>query len=376
MGIESTKFWKERKIPMRQLIVHGRVSWFGLAVLIVSLCCGATASAQGHDALGVAQKTATINCPGSLTGTCITLAIRQCPEAPDTTATVKIVYPPGGISASNGTVIFMTGEGGTTLYESGFTFGKNVIDDGHGNGVVPAGFTAVQFRFDNANAPSGWLTGPSNDGPRGLACRFATAAQWAYNNGSTRRTGSAFCATGNSAGSSAIAYALSQFGLNQNFDMVEITSGPPMGRVDLGCSGINGTKTQPPCNTPANLSYVVSQTETGLIDGAYGNNTNSCAVHDSHKAALWRHDSTYSENTDPNRTLSFPNTEVRAIYGGLDTSAAVTLGLDWIHVIKVWPSLSAAPTMCEPNDGHPIPNSLDGATQVASDLVAHCQLHH
>jgi len=354
-----------RGLPVRSVVLNL------LSVLFVTV----VASAQGHDTLGVASKVATITCPGTLGGTCITLSIKQCPEAPDTTATVKITYPAGGISASIGTVLFMAGEGGTELYEA-FTHGRDVISNGSA-GVVPAGYTAVQFLWNASGETNGWLTGPSLDGPRGLACRFATAALWAYNNGSARKAGTAFCGTGNSGGSSAYAYALSEFGLYQNFDMVEVTSGPPMGRVDLGCTA-TGTITEPPCNTATKQGYANSPTETGLIDGSYSSTTNSCANHVKTQSQLnlWRHDSVYSENTDTHRTLTFPSTDVRALYGGLDTSAAVPLGLDWVNVIKVWPSQSTVQQTCEFNDGHGLPDYLDAAQKIASDLIAHCTLHH
>ena len=52
------------------------------------------------------------------------------------------------------------------------------------------------------------------------------------------------CATGNSGGSAAIAYAVYEYGLDTELKMIEPTSGPVMSRIDLGCS---------PARTPASF---------------------------------------------------------------------------------------------------------------------------
>ena len=81
--------------------------------------------------------------------------------------------------------MFGTGTGGAALYDNdspdffdGSTNGGlNVVQS-----VLNAGYTTVQVTFGSpfAQQPNGWLTGPG--GVRKLACRYATVAQWVYQN--------------------------------------------------------------------------------------------------------------------------------------------------------------------------------------------------
>ncbi|HKD03706.1 MAG TPA: hypothetical protein VKB77_14815 [Terriglobales bacterium] len=44
-----------------------------------------------------------------------------------------------------------------------------------------------------------------------------------------------FCATGNSAGSAASGYVITDYGLGAMFTMLEETSGPPLSHIDRAC---------------------------------------------------------------------------------------------------------------------------------------------
>src|SRR5258708_26576967 len=147
---------------------------------------------------------------------------------------------------------------------------------------MSSGYTTVQVSFgalfDNGTTPRGWLTGPG--GVRRLACRYATVADWVYRNptiinpGNVSATNSApMCATGNSGGSAAIAYAVYEYGLDAEFTMIEPTSGPVMTRIDLGCSPPNSNPFLNACtNMQQDMSYSTGGTSGGdaaIIDQAY-----------------------------------------------------------------------------------------------------------
>jgi hypothetical protein len=180
-------------------------------------------------------------------------------------ATLKITTPTG---ASIGTVIFITGGGGVYYYDTNFTYGTSVID-----GVVASGFTAVQIAFNNPVA--GWTTGPAADGngPISLACLPATAMQWVYNN--VLISGTPLCATGNSGGSIAIAYALSQYGLGSILTLAEPTSGPELSRMDYGCApagkfsacAVCGSGTQDETYGPGAAEQYIDPAYTGVNNG-------------------------------------------------------------------------------------------------------------
>src|SRR5207302_3344624 len=134
------------------------------------------------------------------------------------------VYTPS--AAPIGTVLFGVGTGGSGLYEdpkTGYTDGSTTVGD-----VLNAGYNTVQGSFgapfDQGSTPRGWLTGPG--GVRRLACRYATVADWVYNHpaiinpGVSVANSAPMCATGNSGGSAAIAYAVYEYGLSSEFKMI------------------------------------------------------------------------------------------------------------------------------------------------------------
>jgi len=321
-----------------------------IACIAVAGCSSEHAGSGGaHDALGTVQA-AGATCPsGGLAGTCQALTV-SCPGIADLTATIKVVNPPG---TPAGTILFQNGGGGSGWYELSFAHGMDLA-----NTVLQAGFTIVDVSWAT---PGGWLAGPG--GPRKLACRYATAAQWIRDHVHQGGAQSPFCATGNSGGSAAIAYALALYGMGSIFDMVEPTSGPPMGRVDHGC-----TCDQPPapvaCGAPQSECYGGAG---AILDGAYGNNWCSTAVasHDSTHAADFLNDSVAA----PDAVFAYPNTDVHVLFGGGDTSGgAAPLGFDWASRITTLHSID-----CVPGAAHPMADSVAGATRIANDLVTYCK---
>lgn len=280
-------------------------------------------------------------------------------------ATVKVTQPTG---RSLGTVIFITGGGGIYYYDTYFTYGTSLI-----NTLVSAGYTAAQIAFDNPTA--GWLTGPASDGngPISLACLPATAMDWVYHNVLT--SGTPLCATGNSAGSVAIAYALAQYGLSSILTLAEATSGPEFSRMDYGCSrpgkytacAICGTGSQNESYGLTNAENFVDPAYTGTVSGKAngpcsedinGSTTNANQLH---------HDSLLSDKFPP--VLSY-TTQIRAAFGGLDTSGgAIPQGLGWLSYIT-----SSAAVVCVPSAGHEFADDQLGANQLESDLAAYCTL--
>ena len=73
--------------------------------------------------------------------------------------------------------------------------------------------------------------------------------------------------------------------------------------------------------------------------------------------------------TSPDGVLTYPNTTVRFLFGGLDNSSAIRQGLDYRSKI-VQPTTFA----CVKDAPHSIPDVLDGAQTIAADLITNC--HH
>lgn len=304
------------------------------------------------DPLGTATSS-TISCPSSpLAGSCFALAV-ACPGVADSTVDVKVIRPSG---SSRGTVMFVTGGGGLSFYE----------DDFKGNGglvvqaVTQAGYTAVEFNFSASS--QGWLTGPG--GPRKLACRFATATKWVYDQIHNDSVTSPFCATGQSGGAGAVAYALAHYGLGSILDMVEETSGPPFGRIDHGCI-CNQPSSAGPCGQ--GLLSECYGTASTILDAAYGSTICSDAERtgDTSNASLFFQDSLTSSDA----TLAYPTTDVHMVFGGQDNSGAVLQGMDWASLIETKVSID-----CVPDAPHQIAAVSDGATKIANDLQSYCKV--
>lgn len=308
------------------------------------------------DPLGTVRNSAIIKCPsgGLSDATCYSLDV-ECPGIADFTTYLKVNSPP---ATSLGTVIFGVGLGGSNLYELNFTYGSLAVQS-----VLDAGFVTAQISFGapfTSETPNGWMTGPG--GVRRLACRYATAAQWIYNNIHHAKPSTPMCATGSSAGSAAITYALAEYGEGNILSMVEPTSGPPMARLDYGC-----ICTLPPQATPCGqgqLSLCYTQEDAEFIDSAYS--TPLCSTATSANSAQLLSDSVLAQGL----TRDYPETFAHIVFGGQDNSAAVPQGLQWFNSV----TSSKGGPVCVSDAPHEIPDVRDGALQIASDLINNCRL--
>jgi hypothetical protein len=284
-----------------------------------------------------------------------------------------------------GTVIFATDGGGTNLYDTEYTYGSTTVGD-----LVTDGYTTAQVSFggppfDNGANPNGWLTGPG--GVRRLACRFATVANWIYNNpqmlNSNATSTAPLCATGNGAGGGAIAFAVSEYGLNglnasngvnANLKMVELTSGPNLTALAQGCFCSPVTLGPPgaPCNQDQGLGpsaqqpmcYTGGQT---TIDAAYSQPT-VCSGGNANNTLLLTSDSIYYQ---PGKSAVFPltNTTVSQRFGALDLGAGEPQGWQWNKGV----SLTTPVQACEASGSQPLANDLTSATDIANDIKSMCK---
>jgi hypothetical protein len=345
----------------------GIVTVCSLIVLAALAMASAPAHAQVADPInGGVTYVGTTKCAAGGVGnsTCYSVSI-QCSGIDGsgvaaTPATVKVTNP----GSSKGAIIFIETGGATTAFDQSFAYGELAV-----NTVVQAGFTAVQPYFTGGN--NGWLQGPAPNGPRAVSCRYAALANWVYSSTSPlmHQSGTAMCASGVSAGSSVIAYSLAHFGLGSGttrvFDMVEVASGPMFGRLDHGC-----TCDQPPVQTttgqgPLGECYLTAGT---LVDSTYSGPycSSETHAHDTTYANLLHHDSVMSD--DP-PILNY-TTVVRVVFGAQnDLGGAIPQGLSWAN------SITSPVTVLTVGDAaHLVPDTFDGAMQIANDLNAYCVL--
>jgi len=351
-------------------------------------------SAVAEDPIGTATFTKT-SCPtsGLASGTCYKVKISGCPESTtDFTAEVKVNPAPNGKN-SLGAVFFTTGGGGSSFYDNfaEFTTRDKRCNPSGNCGLLAvatvnsAGFRTIQTKFsdpENATSePVGWLTGPAADGPRALACRYATLVHgaWTYILGSD--TSHPVCATGNSGGSAAVAYALTQYSLGSSsgpgpvLSMVEASSGPVMAKLNRGCAKqpITAVVTCP--NGTLLADNYGPEIAAAFIDPSYDGDVDtimdskdicSLQIANGGNSQLFLHDSVVSDDFP---APSYPKTFVKVVFGSKDLSSAVPQGLEWYNAIT-----SSKAQACVSGATHEVAASFQGATQIANDIISSCKL--
>lgn len=354
-----------------------------------------TVSVGQNDPIGTATVTSTgTTCPtgigGAANASCYTLDV-SCPGAADWPDTYLKVNQPTG--TSQGTVILISGSTSATSTGGGsYTYDVDpsyLESDGTTNGgyevvegLLADGFTTVQVAFSPLNNPTqastqfGWLTGPG--GVRRLACRFATVASWVATNSTLHASTKPLCATGNSGGSGAIAYALTLYGQTDLFTMVESTSGPPMSHLDTGCTSA-ATSNIFTCNgATSTLPFNFSLEEAGIIDPAYGINSSNvptqpfCSNAVSGTGTQAPADMFLSDSVlgGMQPVIVDPPTITNLVFGGLDTTAAVKQGQDWGMEAMETPAFS-----CVTDAPHALASVPDGVTQIVNDIQTSCKLN-
>jgi hypothetical protein len=323
--------------------------------------------ALSTNSLGTITSSSSVPCSqvrglgGAAGGTCYKLAV-ACPGVADQSVALKVNSPMG---SSVGTILFTTGGGSPQWYDLHFVYGPKIIND-----LVSANFTAVQvsFQFPPTGFPKGgiapgWLTGPG--GPRDLVCRWVTTAKWVRDNMLTNNA--AFCATGNSGGAGAAAYAMAEYGQTTLFDMLEQTGGPPFSRVDRGCL-CNSPPIQTACRQQA-LSECYLSNANNFIDPSYDPLGHICSSvesnHDATNATLFLNDSLLA----PDATLIYPDTDIHFVFGGQDSGPGVAEATEWVSLITGKAPITVD---CVPDAPHKIADVLDGAQKIIDDLVQFC----
>jgi hypothetical protein len=336
------------------------VPTYSTGTISANLTISATCATGATRALGTVSNISSITCSGTIKNAVCQQMTVSCPNVPDVQAYVKTNTPTG---TSLGTATYNTGTDGNGLYETIFTFGSTAVQN-----VLNAGFTTVQISWGtpfNSNQPDGWVLGPG--GVLAAACRYATVNQWVYNN-IQNNTSLPFCATANSGGAGALAYALSQY--PTSLSMAEVTSGPPSGRLDWGC-GCKQGKLAVQCGSSTTLGTCFGVADAPVWDPGYNPNgtTNVCtnAVNGTLPPGglnFFLGDSVEA----PGANYNLPTTFVNLVFGGADNSSAIPIAQDWFNNIT-----SSKAQVCVAGGEHSMANTLAGAQQIANDLIGLCK---
>jgi len=337
---------------------------YSTATINSNTTINATCASGSTRQLGTISGVSSISCQGSIkNGVCQQMTV-SCPGLPDVFAYIKTNAPTG---TPLGTVTYNTGTDGNGLYESIFTYGTTAVQN-----VLNAGFTTVQISWGtpfNSNQPDGWVIGPG--GVLSTACRYATVTQWIYDNIQLDNTSIPYCATANSGGAGALAYALSQYPTSNVLSMAEVTSGPPTGRLDWGCGCLEG-KLSVQCGSSTSLGTCFGKADAPVWDPSYNPTATTGVCTTAVEGTLppgglnfFLGDSVEA----PGSVYNFSNTYVNLVFDRADNSSTIPICQDWFNNIT-----STKAQACVAGGMHSLANTLPGAQQIANDLISLCKL--
>ena len=171
-----------------------------------------TTASFAQNSLGRVTNVQQVACPSGFAAgsSCQHLTIQSCQGTLDAGVTIGTKAPAG----SRGNIVLFTGSNGTRPMGGAFA-----------SDYYKAGFTVIDTMWDTP----GWeATGQTPDILAG-ACRPATLLNYL-----SQTVKGALCGQGHSAGSSALAYSMTEYGIDQ-LEHVELLSGPVMSDMEKGC---------------------------------------------------------------------------------------------------------------------------------------------
>jgi hypothetical protein len=342
---------------------------------------------------------------------CYSANLANCPNA----SNLNFTYSYDNPGSPKGTIVFFPGGTGTSA--SG--------DDTPADYYFGLGYEVVQiewaYDWEQTTIPAKYTGNNSSTtytaNIQMAACREATFLNFIFNTSNTTLySGGGRCAQGSSAGSAAIAYALTFYGAGNYLDAVELKSGPPLADIKQGCEepaapdvticGQNNGQ-QIGCELGGTSPWTLSPTyDQQAATVAAWTNDSSCAMPGTTTTLAsnqaWLKQSIVNDGTN-NPTYSYPKTAMTAwlcqtVYngsqcvggqGGTPTDDCPNnsssqgeifyekLTSDGIapvapYAIYAVQSCNGSEGVDGPNTTVPALNNLDGSDAIEQDMMAQC----
>ncbi len=256
---------------------------------------------------------------------------------------------------ARGTIIFLSGARGTNPWDGGAE-PRRILTE-----LRAAGFRTVVLQWLTAGgwskAATGWFEGHGR-----LACRPATAARWVYDNLFTPTPTTAFCATGQSGGSSQVAYMIAQYGLADIISAAVLTGGPPHSRLDLGCLKYDSAN---------QTAWHGDDGSAGLIDEGFGYTADLGPCTQSR----WGFRKKFQEASIAfgDWQYNYPRTMVWFLLGAQENTASLgQYAFFRQRLIDAGSPFVRMDTV--PNTGHGVPGTSEGANMIRDIMLNECRL--
>ncbi|MEM7200059.1 MAG: hypothetical protein AAF628_07325 [Planctomycetota bacterium] len=224
----------------------------------------------------------------------------NCAGIPSAIVGLQVTEPPPGVPV-RGTIVFCSGARGGAYYSSE-TVALPLFQR----------LTLLGFRLIDRVWPTGWFEDPV--GVRRQSCRLATVLHWVRDRYHT--TGS-FCAMGASGGAAEISYTLTTWGTGDILDVVILTGGPPMARLDYQCPE------PPPASWLSMCAAITPQHELTCGQPNCARITRQFGLCTSCTPSLDPTELREDSILHPNAVTDFPNTRIHILIGSGDCLDAV-----------------------------------------------------
>ena len=239
--------------------------------------------------------------------------------------------------------IFFPGAGGEFWYKNG------TLVNPFYQQLIAAGHIVVDVQWSN----NIWYSAAAGElaGPEALACRPATVMRWVHDN--WLPAGVRYVVIGSSAGSSAVSYSLTTYGLDSLVQLLVPVSGPPHARLTYNC--LNPST----ADALGTSGEGVIDNSWGYVNGSYG----PCHFHDPSFTPEWDTNSVETGGIN----YFWPTTPVHFIVGGKDTQGIRDNATAFFNVLTG--SGTAASYQVVPNMGHTMQGSQDGLDALLTVLT-------
>ena len=280
----------------------------------------------------------TSDCPAGFS--CVQATV-GCPEIAPLGVNIAVATP----SNTRGVGVFLSGNAGTRWY-SDLT------------AEVPVWFANLRtqgLRIVQVRWKAGWWTtsGGLDSGSARIGCRPATVLKYIHDTyylplGFGRRS---FITTGNSAGSSAIAYSLAFYGADSFIDAAILTAGPPHAALQKSCM-----------NVLSESKYWLQPAKRAMVDNSYGIllTTGPCRTSNGSWIPRWKLDSIAYGGND----FLHSATRVSFIIGAGDPSMAA-IASDYRQKLQLTGSPYVSWTLL-PNTGHEVFATVEGRNAISA----------
>ena len=229
--------------------------------------------------------------------------------------------------------------------------------------VSAAGFEVFQVEWMGAD---GWGTNVWGGGFKKILCAYSEVVRWIVAERASNP--SVVCAQGNSGGTLQNGYGLTLYGLGEVLDLVIMSGGPPMSRIDKYCFPRGRGRSPASASARAQMAATTGRTLVDRVMGWEGTSDLCKRVDtpDTEFVEALQRESLVPPFADEERDFDYPGTRVHFVESAEDPSAAQgRIYFDAIQSHKEWHEI--------PGRVHQADNTKAGSAKIVELFERECR---